>query len=383
MVGNNQGHGIQIIGPASTGNEVLGNFIGIDVTGNVGAGNLQHGIYANSAPSVQVGAMVTDTHNIVSGNGMDGLHLESQNSQILGNYIGVDANATTPIPNLGQGIAVDDGVTNSVESNLVSGNGGNGVFISDDSAGTVVTGNFIGTDVWLVSPLGNGGHGVAIEGHGTSVEANGILFNGAAGVAVVGDSAVSNLISGNAMFGNTMLGIDLGADGVTVNDPGDPDDGPNHLQNYPMLTSVDLEPLSTTISGTLDTAPGVYTVAVYGNVACHPSEHGEGMIPLTTLNVTVGAVPASFEVTIPGTLTDLTFSTTATDAQDNTSEFSKCLALACDVNHDFAINMVDVQSVAGAWGQNPAPPAYDLVEDGVIDVLDVIAVSQCWLYATQ
>lgn len=174
VVGNNQGHGIQIIGPASTGNEVLGNFIGIDVTGNVGAGNLQHGIYANSVPSVQVGAMLTDTHNIVSGNGMDGLHLELQNTQILGNYIGVDANATTSIPNLGQGIAVDDGVTNSVESNLVSGNGGNGVFISDDSAGTVVTGNFIGTDVWLVSPLGNGGHGVAIEGHGTSVEANGI-----------------------------------------------------------------------------------------------------------------------------------------------------------------------------------------------------------------
>ena len=230
--------------------------------------------------------MVTDTHNIVSGNGMDGLHLESQNTQILGNYIGVDANATTPIPNLGEGVAVDDGVTNSVESNLVSGNGGNGVFISDDSVGTMVTGNFIGTDVWLVSPLGNGGHGVAIEGHDTSVEANGILFNGAAGVAVVGDSAVSNLIGGNAMFGNTMLGIDLGADGVTVNDPGDPDDGPNHLQNYPMLTSVDLEPLSTTISGTLDTAPGVYTVAVYGNVACHSSEHGEGMIPLTTLNVT-------------------------------------------------------------------------------------------------
>jgi hypothetical protein len=246
-----------------------------------------------------------------------------------------------------------------------------------------VTGNFIGTDVWLVSPLGNGGHGVAIEGHDTTVEANGILFNGAAGVAVVGDSAVSNLINGNVMFGNTMLGIDLGADGVTVNDPDDPDGGPNYLQNYPMLTSVDLEPLSTTISGTLDTAPGVYTVAVYGNAACHPSEHGEGMIPLTTLNVAVGMDPASFVVTIPGILTDLTFATTATDAQDNTSEFSKCLALACDVNHDFVINIVDVQAVAGAWGQNPAPPAYDLVEDGVIDVLDVIAVSQCWLYATQ
>ncbi len=383
VIGNNLGDGIQIAGPPATGNEILGNYIGVDVTGIVGAGNLEHGVYAEGAPLLQVGAMMTDTHNILSGNGMDGLHLETQNSQVTGNYIGVDVNATTPIPNLGDGVVVDDGVGNSVESNLVSGNGGNGVFISDDSADTAVTGNFIGTDVWLVSPLGNGGHGVAIEGHATNVEANGILFNGAAGVAVIGDGAVSNLIDGNVMFGNMQLGIDLGDDGVTANDPGDSDDGPNHLQNYPLLTSVNLGPLSTIISGTLDTVPGVYEVAVYGNAACHSSEHGEGMIPLTTLNVTVGAVPASFEVTIPGTLTNLTFATTATDAQDNTSEFSKCLALACDVNHDFAINMADVQSVAGAWGQIPAPPAYDLVQDGVIDVLDIIAATECWLYAAE
>lgn len=383
VVGNNQGHGVQIAGPASTGNQVFGNFVGVDVTGNVGAGNLEHGIYADRSPLLQVGAMLTDTHNIVAGNGMNGIHIESQNTYVTGNYVGVDANATTPIPNLGDGVAVDDGVNNTVESNLVSGNGGNGVFVSDDSAGTSVTANFIGTDVWLVSPLGNGGHGVAIEGHETTVDGNGIVFNGASGVAVVGTSAVNNLISDNVMFANTVLGIDLGADGVTANDPGDADDGPNHLQNYPLLTSVDLGPLSTVISGTLDTTPGVYAVAVYGNAACHPSEHGEGMIPLATMNVTVGVVPASFTVTIPGTLTDLTFATTATDAQSNTSEFSKCLALACDVNHDFVIDMVDVQSVAGAWGQNPAPPAYDLVPDGVIDVLDIIAAAHCWLYATQ
>lgn len=52
----------------------------------------------------------------------------------------------------------------------------------------------------------------------------------------------------------------------------------------------------------------------------------------------------------------------------------------CDVNQDGAIDITDVQSVAGAFNQTvpPAPARYDLHPDGRIDVQDVTLAAQCW-----
>ena len=42
-----------------------------------------------------------------------------------------------------------------------------------------------------------------------------------------------NRITRNAIFQNGALGIDLGGDGPTLNDPSDFDPGPNQRQNFP------------------------------------------------------------------------------------------------------------------------------------------------------
>ena len=53
------------------------------------------------------------------------------------------------------------------------------------------------------------------------------------------------------------LGYDLGDDGVTPNDPaGDPDTGPNDLQNWPVLSSAVPGGGNTTVSGLLNSVPG-------------------------------------------------------------------------------------------------------------------------------
>jgi hypothetical protein len=55
--------------------------------------------------------------------------------------------------------------------------------------------------------------------------------------------------------------------------------------------------------------------------------------------------------------------------------------MQCDMDSSGLIDIVDVQVVAAAFGQNvpPAPTRYDLRADGRIDLWDVMAAGECWL----
>ena len=58
------------------------------------------------------------------------------------------------------------------------------------------------------------------------------------GIVIVGESARFNTIRTNSIYDNGLLGIDLGDDGVTLNDPDDLDSGPNDLLNFPVVDSL-------------------------------------------------------------------------------------------------------------------------------------------------
>ena len=147
------------------------------------------------------------------------------------------------------------GGTTSGAGNLISGNVEIG--LTNAANFSVIQGNRIGTDATGVAPLGNGGIGVRISAFGATVggteagAGNTIAFNGGAGVVdqlVEFISSERNAIRGNSIHSNGGLGIDLNGDGVTPNDPGDADSGPNGLQNFPVL-SVALAGGSTGVSG--------------------------------------------------------------------------------------------------------------------------------------
>ena len=113
--------------------------------------------------------------------------------------------------------------------------------------------------------------------------------------------------------------------GVTLNDAGDGDSGPNQLLNYPVLTSA-VNGSVTTISGTLNSvASSTFTVELYSSPSADPSTFGEGATFLGSVTITTNAsgngsfsfpaatlVPAGQAVTA-----------TSTDATGDTSEFSK------------------------------------------------------------
>src|SRR5262249_22800030 len=136
-------------------------------------------------------------------------------------------------------------------------------------------------------------------------------------------------ILSNPIFGNGALGIDLGGDGVTPNDPGDGDTGANNLQNFPVfpaLSAAVSSGSSTIIQGTLDSAPNTSFLLQFFAVPVAPaSGHGQGNVLLGGVTVmTDGTGQVAFRTAVSGALPlGSVISATATNlATGDTSEFS-------------------------------------------------------------
>src|SRR5439155_27181143 len=157
-----------------------------------------------------------------------------------------------------------------------------------------IVGNVIGTQANGTAALGNTGNGVEIFiTSNNTVSRNTIAFNGGSGVFVSGGSATGNLIRSNSIFSNARLGIDLSSssdptNGVTPNDAGDGDSGPNNLQNFPVLTGASSSASGGTfITGTLNSTPNrTFTIEFFASTIGDPSGFGEGALPLGLTTVT-------------------------------------------------------------------------------------------------
>jgi hypothetical protein len=369
--GNNQG--IHIVRTCVPGNQVQGNYIGTNVSGTVALGNFDGVLISNGASNNLVGGTVAEARNIISGNRNDGVVINSFGSppacaasglpddrkdgvvinslgtagnQVQGNYIGTDVSGVTDLGNGRDGVFITGGTTNNYVGgtatsarNIISGNNGNAVEINGQggllTTGNQVQGNFIGTQANGTSELPNTGHGVFVSnlasnntiGGTNSNAGNKIQNNGGDGVFVA--SGTGNAIVGNSISGNAGLGIDLGVNGVTPNDPGDVDSGANNLQNFPVLTSVFNVGGNTTIQGTINsTANTSFTLNFYSNSQCDASGFGEGKLLLGSAAVTTdSAGNANFDRSFPVGLNNAQVVTaTATDPGNNTSEFSACRA---------------------------------------------------------
>lgn len=213
------------------------------------------------------------------------------------------------------------------------------------TSGTV-TGCYIGTD-----PLGNDTgrgniDGVRIEAlaSGVTVTNNLIAYNRRDGVRVAvaatgTATSTGNSIRQNSIFLNDGLGIDLGGDGVTANDADDADAGPNNLQNFPVISAATVSGTTTTVTFSLDAAPGTSsTVEFFSNLGSDGTG-SEGRTFRGSTTVTGDAVNQSF--TLSGTSAAGEFITaTATDSGGSTSEFSAATAATAAANAPFVRSIV-------------------------------------------
>ncbi|MCI0618095.1 FG-GAP-like repeat-containing protein [bacterium] len=219
--GNNGFSAIIIEGAASTGNQILGNYIGTDITGTIALGNSGNGIEIDS-PNNTVGGAAAGSINIISGN-IVGIRLstvEATGNLIQGNYIGTDVSGLLDVGN-GTGVSINAnnntvGGTTSILRNIISGNG-SGIQITN-CTDNFIQGNFIGTDVSGTASIANNAAGVIIL-----AAANNTIGGSTTGAG--------NVISGNDFFGLVIAENTSSSNQVIQNFIGTQSDGVNPLGN--------------------------------------------------------------------------------------------------------------------------------------------------------
>lgn len=330
----NFGAGVSLTGSSATGNVVQGNYIGPDVTGQVGMGNHKMGVNigspsggSNNAHNNTIGGTTgttpngscTGTCNVISSNAWNGVYISGASggsNQIIGNHIGVSASGGVSMGNVLDGIGIIDSPSNSVGGpassarNIISANGANGVVvIGNSSGGNRIEGNYIGEAV-----------------------NQGSQPNRANGISIAG--GITTAILSNDIDTNGYMGIDLGNNNfVTPNDPGDPDGGANGTQNFPSLSFAIPYGSSENIVGSLNSLGNTkFRIEFFqgGAAGCDPTGYGEGHDYIGFLDVNTNASGnASFNVLTsqvpPGFAVTATANRLIGSTAVEGSEFSPCV----------------------------------------------------------
>lgn len=261
----------------SSSNQISGNLIGTDLSGLMPLGNHFFGIILYSNATLNLigsdgdGSQDGVERNIISANGgvggSAGIRLQGSSNVVAGNYIGTDLTGNAALGNVQYGILLSgntassnligtdgDGIADIAERNIISGNGWNGILMSNASSNQV-SGNLIGTDATgsFALPNGhayngdigavamNGGAssnviGTDGDGSGDAVEGNVISGNVSSGVRITGQGSTNNIVAGNYLgtdiSGTAPLGNFTGVrivNGASANRIGTDDDGTSDL----------------------------------------------------------------------------------------------------------------------------------------------------------
>ncbi len=242
VISANAGNGVSF--HASSSNTVAANRIGTDASGASAIANAGNGIWltAGSNGNEIGGTRFVDskTHkannptgdkgqerpvfvvppdgNLISGNGRNGILIDAGSMQntLNGNFIGTRADGDGAIPNAGDGVRISGAGSNAligckfvnnpfVYYNVVSGNGRNGVEVTD-SDDVTIQGNFFGIGANNTFIVANKRDGILVNGSSSNTQVGGVIplgnvsaGNGSNGIEVAG--AASHFITFNTFGG--------------------------------------------------------------------------------------------------------------------------------------------------------------------------------------
>jgi subtilisin-like proprotein convertase family protein len=351
VIGGNGFSGIAAIEGASNVT-ILGNVIGpATITGGTFE-NQDSGIFLRNVSNITIGNGTAGGRNVIGGNGRRAITGvgTSANITIDGNYVGTDATGNVAVANgwnegpLGRdaisfdqsgsftNLAVLNNVIGGYEAAQLdlwtsTGNGiiiqGNNIGVGADGVSPIAAGNLED----LISMGGGGSFSNVLIGGSAGGQGNLIAFGARSGIrlesiggsniqvigntirnnarnGVYGLGTISAAIISNQIYANGLIGIDLNDDGVTANDAGDGDSGPNDLLNFPEIIKVIVNgPNALGYNLTLD-APADgngYRLEFFASDSADPSDFGEGEQYLGHVDISHAGGIQSFT----GTLTTL------------------------------------------------------------------------------
>lgn len=316
---------------------VTGNTIGLDAAGGKAVANAGAGIEITSGGNT-IGGTDAASRNVISGNTGPGVYLHGGSATgniVEGNYIGLGPDGFTPHGNL-TGIRVEGATGNIIGGTLpnVIADSAIGIYLTASANTNTVSGNFLGTDASGTKAAGTMQQGVVVEnssnnliGTQSAAPANVIAFASDSGVRVL--SGTGNSVLGNSIFLNGGRGIDLGGDGQTTNDGGNPPDadtGANNLQNFPVLSSSTLIAQGTIqVAGQIDSTPNAtIRVELFNNPdydLYSATPQGRHFLGSASVN-TDGNGHGVFSVNVPFSTADGPYITATATGSAGTSEFS-------------------------------------------------------------
>ena len=251
LISGNGNQGIWLNGTSDA--IVTGNHIGVDQSLTSALANGSSGVVLTyNARSNNIGGDTnTSERNIISGNGGCGVEFNNgaYDNIVLGNYIGLGgSDGMTVVPNWLGGVCLFDsgtginrnsiGVSGTVQQ-YISGNTREGVYVSNSSV-SIGDDTYIGVKGDSTTPAGNGWEGVYLDEGSISSEiaAARVMYNGWAGIVVIGDTSTGNQLRPGRVAYNGGLGIDLGMMGIpptTRIHPPDPTTGSTILSSTPTV----------------------------------------------------------------------------------------------------------------------------------------------------
>jgi hypothetical protein len=253
VIGGNACNGVGLY--AANNNQVAMNYIGTDVTGTLALANAKNGIrLTTGAQGNMIGGQATGGNdptnnvfvrppqgNLISGNSANGVLINggATLNTLSGNFIGTDSSGSSALGNSLDGVDIANADGNSligctfqqdpfVFYNVISGNGANGLQVTDSNS-TTIQANFLGIGADNLTPLGNVLNGVVVEGTSADTVMGGPIplgnvdaANGQNGLLVQGTASfftTYNTFCGLAAF-QTYTNLGNGLDGMKITSTG-------------------------------------------------------------------------------------------------------------------------------------------------------------------